>query len=134
MAVEYDERASIPSLVQGLLDDARDLIREELQLARAEIREEIARAQTAAVAFAIAAAVGLLGAALLSVAIGSAIAYFLRWPPWAGYGVTAILFLAGAWGLYLFGRSRLTAIRAIPETKDAMKETLTWMQQKSGRR
>jgi len=131
---EYDERTSIPVLVRGLLDDARDLIREELQLARAEIREEISQVQYAAIAFAIAAAVGLMGAMLLSVAIGGAIAYFLRWPPWAGYGITAILFLAAGWGLCLYGRGRLRAVRAMPETTGTIKENLAWMQNKSVQR
>jgi fructose-specific phosphotransferase system IIC component len=131
---EYDERTSIPVLVRGLLDDARDLIREELQLARAEIREEISQVQSAAIAFAIAAAVGLMGAMLLSVAIGGAIAYFLRWPPWAGYGITAILFLAAGWGLCLYGRGRLRAVRAMPETTGTIKENLAWMQNKSVQR
>ena len=128
---EYDDRTSILTLIRGLLDDARDLIREELQLARAEIREEISAAQAAVVAFAISAAIGLLGAMLLSVAIGGAIAYFLRWPTWAGYGITAVVFLAAAWGLCLYARGRLKAIRAIPETKDTIKENLAWMQNKS---
>ena len=131
---EYDERTTIPALIRGLLDDARDLIREELQLARAEIREEISQVQSAAIAFAIAAAVGLMGAMLLSVAIGGAIAYFLRWPPWAGYGVTAILFLAAAGGLCLYGRGRVKAVRAMPETTETIKENLAWMQNKSVQR
>ena len=131
---EYDERTSIPALIRGLLDDARDLIREELQLARAEIREEISRIQSAVIAFAVAAAIGLMGAMLLSVAIGGAIAYFLRWPPWAGYGVTAILFLAAGWGLCLYARARLKAVRAMPETTDTIKENLAWMQNKSVQR
>ena len=131
---EYDDRTSIPVLIRGLLDDARDLIREELQLARAEIREEISAAQTAVIAFAVSAAVGLMGAVLLSVAIGSAIAYFLHWPAWAGYGITALLFLAAAWGLCLYARARLKTIHAIPETKDTIKENLAWIQNKSGLR
>jgi fructose-specific phosphotransferase system IIC component len=131
---EYDQQTTIPVLIRGLLDDARDLIREELQLARAEVREEISKATAALVAFAIAAAIGVLGAALLSVAIGGAIAYFLRWPPWAGYGATAVLFLAAGWGLCLYARARLKAIRAMPETTDTMKENLAWMQNKSVQR
>jgi putative superfamily III holin-X len=128
---EYDDHTSIPTLIRGLLDDARDLIREELQLARAEIREEVSAAQTALVAFAAAAAVALIGAVLLSVAIGSAIAYFLRWPAWAGYAITAVLFFVASWGLVLYARGRLSEIRAIPETKDSIKENIAWMQNKS---
>jgi len=131
---EYDQQTTIPALIRGLLDDGRDLIREELQLARAEVREEMSKAAAAFIAFAIAAAVAILGAALLSVAIGGAIAYFLRWPPWAGYGVTAVLFLAVGWGLCLYARARLKAIRAMPETTDTMKENLAWMQNKSVQR
>ena len=131
---EHDEQTSIPGLIKGLLDDARDLIREELQLARAEIREEISALQTATIAFAVAAVVGLLGAMLLSVALGGALAYFLRWPPWAGYGVVAVVFLAAGWGLCLFARGRLRAIRAIPNTTETIKENLAWMQNKSGQR
>jgi hypothetical protein len=128
---EYDEQTSIPGLIKGLLDDARDLIREELQLARAEIREEVSALQTVTIAFAVAAVVGLMGAMLLSIALGGALAYFLRWPSWAGYGIVALLFLAGGWGLCLYARGRLSAIRAIPNTTETMKENLAWMQNKS---
>ena len=129
---EYDEHTSIPGLIKGLLDDARDLIREELQLARAEIRDEISALQTVTIAFAVAAVVGLLGVMLFSVALGGALAYVMTWPPWAGYGVVALLFLASGWGLCLFARGRLRAIRAIPNTTATMKENLAWMQNKSG--
>ena len=126
-----DERASIPTLIKGLLDDARDLIREELQLFRAEIREEVSALQTVTIAFAVAAVVGLLGAMLLAIALGGAIAYFLHWPTWTGYGIVAILVLAGGYGLCLYGRARLRVIRAIPNTTDTIKENIAWMQNKS---
>ena len=132
--MEYDERTSIPTLIKGLLDDARDLIREELQLARAEIREEISALQTVTIAFAIAAVVGLFGAVLLSIALGGALAYFLRWPSWTGYGIVAVLFLAAGWGLCLYARARLRDVRAIPNTTATMKENLAWMQNKSVQR
>jgi hypothetical protein len=127
---EYDEHTSIPGLIKGLLDDARDLIREELLLARAEIREEMSALQKVTIAFAVAAVVGLLGVMLFAVALGGALAYALSWPPWAGYGVVALLFLAAGWGLCLFARGRLRAIRAIPNTTATMKENLAWMQHK----
>lgn len=132
--MQYDEHTSIPGLIKGLLDDARDLIREELQLVRAEIREEVSALGTVAVAFAVAAVVGLVGAMLLSVALGGALAYVLRWPSWAGYGVVSLLLLAGGWALCLFARARLRGIRAIPNTTATMKENLAWMQNKSGTR
>ena len=131
--IEYvmDERTSIPALIKSLLDDARDLIREELQLFRAELRDEVSALQTVAIAFAAAAFVGLLGAMLLAVALGGAIAYVLHWPAWTGYGIVAVLCLAGGYGLCLYARARMRVIRAIPNTTDTMKENLAWMQNKS---
>jgi fructose-specific phosphotransferase system IIC component len=126
-----EEQTSIPGLVKGLLDDARELIREELQLARAEIREEISALQTVTVAFAAAAMVATIGVVLLSIAVGGAIAYFLGWPAWAGYGIVAVVLLGGGFALALYGRGRLRAIRAIPKTTEIMKENLAWMQNKS---
>jgi len=128
---EYDERTSIPGLVKGLLDDARDLIREELQLARAEIREEISALGTVAISFGAAALVGLIGVALLSVALGALLAYLLAWPTWAGYGIVALVLLAVAVGLSLYARGRLRDVRAIPNTTETIKENLAWMQNKS---
>jgi fructose-specific phosphotransferase system IIC component len=131
---EYDERTSIPTLIKGLLDDARDLIREEIQLARAEIREEVAGLQTVAIAFGVAAVVGLLGAMLLAIALGGALAYALHWPSWAGYGIMAVLFLAAGWGLCLYARAKMRVIRAIPNTTETMKENIAWMQNRSAQR
>jgi MFS family permease len=125
---------SISSLVRSVLADTRELLREELALARAEVREEIAGVRSAAMAFAGAALVALLGTALLSVAIGGAIAYWLGWPNWAGYGAIAILMLIGAAVLLGYGRRQVTELRALPATRKTLKENVEWIQNKSGQK
>jgi hypothetical protein len=125
------EEQTFFGLIRGLLQDVRDLIREELQLARAEIREEMLAAQSVVAAFAASAVAGLIGAGLLSIAIGGAIAYFLRLPTWAGYGIFAVILLVAAWALVHYGRSRLARIRAIPETTQTVKENMAWIQNRS---
>src|SRR5687768_14099906 len=47
---------SIRGLLRGILMDLRTLIREEISLARVEIREQVGRARAAALSFGIAAA------------------------------------------------------------------------------
>jgi fructose-specific phosphotransferase system IIC component len=126
---EHDN--NIAGLVRGLLHDTRDLIREEIALARAEIREEISAAQTVGIAFGSAALAALLGAALLCIAVGGAIAYAFGWPAWAGYGITAVLLLGGAFGLVQYGRGQLAKVRAMPKTTETVKENLAWVQNKS---
>ena len=122
---------SIPGLIRGLLHDTRDLIREEIALARAEIGEEIVAAQTVGIAFGSSALAALLGAALLCVAVGSAIAYLLGWPAWTGYGIVGVLLFAASFALVQYGRRRLAKIRALPKTSDTVKENMAWIQSKS---
>ena len=122
---------SLRELVQGLLEDTRDLVRAELALAKAEIREEISAAGTVGAAFSAAALTGVLGITLLAVALGGALAYALGWPSWAGFGIVALVLLASAWLLARFGTARLKKLRTLPKTKQTMKENFAWIQNKS---
>jgi len=123
---------SIPVLIRSLLDDTRDLFREEVALARAEIREEIAAARTVGIAFATAAVVALVGVALLAVAIGGLIAWLASWPMWGGYLIVAIALLIVGFAIAGYGRGQLEKVRALPKTTQTVKENLAWMQNKSG--
>jgi apolipoprotein N-acyltransferase len=128
------EANSIPELIRSVLHDTRDLIREELALARAEVREEIAAVRTVGIVFGSAAFAGLLGATLLCIAIGGALAYALTWPAWTGYGIIAVLLLVGAFVLVRYGRNQLANVRALPKTTETVKENLAWIQGKSHER
>lgn len=63
------EEASTADLVREALDEAKELVRLEVELARAEVAKEIALAKKAAAGFAVAATFGLIGLTLLAVAI-----------------------------------------------------------------
>jgi hypothetical protein len=122
---------SLRELVQGLMEDTRDLVRAELALAKAEIREEVSAAGTVGAAFSGAAVAGLLGVTLLTIALGGALAYALGWPSWAGFGLVAFVLLISAWLLTRFGTARLKTLRTLPKTKQTMKENFAWIQNKS---
>jgi fructose-specific phosphotransferase system IIC component len=122
---------SIPALIRSVLEDTRDLIREELALARAEIREQMTTVKTVGIAFGAAAFAAVVGSVLLCIAVGGVIAYLFTWPMWAGYGTVAVLLLIGAALFVLIGQSQLAAIRALPKTTQTVKENLAWMKSKS---
>ena len=128
---EYRSEPSIKDLIRGVLDDTRELIREEIALARAELREELSKARTAAIAIGAAAVAGVIGVVMLCVAAGGALADLLEWPAWGGYGIVAFVLLAGALALVTVGKKRLTSIRALPKTVDSLKENVEWVQTKS---
>lgn len=119
---------SIPGLIRGILDDLRTLIREEIELARVELRQQAARAKTAAVSFAVAAIALALGGALLLIAIALAISDLLNWPAWAGFLAVAVV-MAGA-GLVALGtgRKKVRDFHAVPEeTVSSVKENSAWI-------
>lgn len=63
------EEASTSDLVREALDEAKELVRLEVELAKTEVTEELAEAKKAAVGFVVAGAFMVLALCLLSVAL-----------------------------------------------------------------
>ena len=128
MDPELTQPESIGGLVRGILMDFRTLIREEVALARVEIREQAARARAAAMSFGIAVGALLVGATFLLIAVAIGLADLLNWPLWAGFlVVAALLALIGA-VTFSSGRKQLHEIRAVPaQTVHTLKENSEWI-------
>jgi len=128
---------SIGGLLRGILMDVRTLIREEIELARVEIREQAGRARAAAVSFAVAAVALACGGVLLLIALATAIADLLDWPVWSGFLIVAgALSLVGMVTL-ASGRRQLQRVHAVPEeTVTTLKENSEWIAKRlsSGRK
>jgi len=128
---------SIGGLIRGILMDLRTLLREEIALARVEIREQAGRARAAAISFGIAAGALLFGCTFLLIAIATAIADFLAWPVWAGFLIVAVLLSLVGVVTLLSGRKRLHTVHAVPEeTISTLKENSEWIAKRlsSGRK
>jgi hypothetical protein len=116
--VVYDDRAegaqepSLSELLSALSDDVTTLFRQEVELAKVEVKQEAVEAGKAAgmlVAGAIAAFVTLL---LLAWAASWALA--LAMPTWAGFLIVALVFGAVAAGLVMTGRKKLQQLDPTP--------------------
>jgi protein-S-isoprenylcysteine O-methyltransferase Ste14 len=131
MAVDQaptENNQSMSSLVNGIINDAQQLIRQEVALARREMLNEVNKAKTAAVAFGIGAAVGALAAVLLSFFL----VYLLTWatglPEWVWFLVVGVLFAAAAGWLFFAAKRKLEQISLVPrQTVETMKENVQWM-------
>jgi uncharacterized membrane protein YqjE len=96
------EETSTADLVREALDEAKELVRIEVQLARDEVKEEILQTKKAAIAFGIAAGAGVLLLCALTIAVvfalgGTAVAAL------GVAGVLVVLAVASA----LFGYTKL---------------------------
>jgi len=77
---EREREASLTTLVSRIISDTQTLVRQEIALAKQEIREEISTAKIATIKLAIAGAVLALGGLLLLLALAQALAAVLHWP------------------------------------------------------
>ena len=119
---------SIGTLLRGILDDLRTLIREEIALARVEMREQAGRARAAAMSFGIAAAALAFGGVFLLVAIALGIATLLGWPAWTGFMIVALLLCIGGYITFSTARKQLANLHAVPaETVTTLKENSEWI-------
>ena len=125
---DLDQKESLGSLIRGILNDIRMLIREEVMLARVEIREQMGRARAAALSFGIAIGAMLFGATFLLIALAVGIADLLNWPVWAGFFLLAMLLCVTAFVTLAAGRKQLRNVHAVPpETVSTLKENSEWI-------
>jgi uncharacterized membrane protein YqjE len=118
----YPENDSVSGLVRGALDDMRDLVREELALARVELRQEMSKAMAAGVQFGVAGVSLWFAATFLLVAMALGISALFGWPAWAGFGIVAAL-LAIAGAVFLGnGRRAIRTVQPLPHTVHSIKE------------
>lgn len=117
---------SLAELVGGIVDDARLLVRKEIELARAEVKQEIATLKRGAV---LAVAAGALlwfatMAVLAALALG---AVALGAPPWAAVlGLGILLAVVGVVVLKV-GTKRLAQFHAVPQrTLENVRKDVPW--------
>jgi uncharacterized membrane protein YqjE len=125
---ELGHGETIRGLVRGILNDLRTLIREEIALARVEIREQAGRAKAAALSFGIAVAALAFGGIFLLVAVALGIANLIGWPAWTGFLIVALVLAIGGLVTLSSGRKQMAGLHAVPEeTVTTLKENSEWI-------
>jgi len=124
-----DSPASVTELVGGIVSDVQTLMRQELQLAKTEIRQEWDKTKTAAGSMA-------AGAGLLSVAgllLCFALVYLLNaaapgLPLWACFGIVGVALGLIGGILIAAGKSKANDIHVVPpQTAETMRENVQWL-------
>lgn len=132
MATEREREASVTSLLGGIVEDAQELVRKEIALARQEIREEIGNAKDAGVKLAIAGAVLGVGGLLLVLMLAQALADLLNLPTWAGYGIVGVVLAIVGYVLLSSAQKTMKQIQPVPEkTVETMKENIEWIKDRT---
>jgi uncharacterized membrane protein YqjE len=118
---------SLPDLIGRLSSDFGELVTTQVELAKVEIKEEVAKAGKGAGMLGGGAVAGLLALTLLSFAAAWGLAEVMA-EGWAFLIVGAIWAVTAA-ALFMSGRNRLTTVEPVPETRESIKEDITWAKQ-----
>jgi len=120
---------SLTALVGGIVNDVQQLIRQELQLARTEVKQEWDKTKAAAVSLAVGAGM----AAVAGLMLCHMVVYILReeagLPVWGSYGIVGGVLAVFSGLLLAIGRAKATDVQVIPpKTAETMKENVQWIQ------
>jgi uncharacterized membrane protein YqjE len=124
---------TVSALVTGIVADAQTLMREELQLARVEIKQELKKTRDAAISFGAGAALALASVAFLTLAV----VFLITWatngfiPLWGSFAIVGGACLISAVALFLVGKSRAEEVHLVPpQTAETLQENVQWIQKR----
>jgi hypothetical protein len=127
-ARKHPEQASVPELMYSIADDAQTLIRQQLELLRADLRQEMRTVRQAAVAAGAGAGLVAVGGILTGHMIVHGWHKLSGWPLWACYGAVGGALAAGGAALM----RRAAGVPWVPpETASALRENLTWIKKQT---
>ena len=131
MAVERDQE-SFASLLGGAINDIRELFRQEVSLARVEIRQEIANAKSAVIKLSMAGLDGLFAALFLLTALSRGLSDLFNMPVWAGFAIVGGLLAIMAGVMVAVAWPNLKSVGPMPErTVRTMKENIEWVKRQT---
>jgi hypothetical protein len=119
---------SVTRLVSGIIDDTQRLLKQQADLLKADLRQEIKDAKEVGMSMAVSAALLSVGGLLLSFML----VYFLSWaipnlPLWGSFGIVGGLLAAAGGIVFYLSREKLDKLTPPGEqTVEGLKENLQW--------
>jgi len=117
---------SMSALMGGILTDVEQLIVQQTQLIRLEIREDLRKARTGALFLGAGLGVAIVGGLLFCVTLP----LLLNWltndtlPLWACFGIFGVVFLLGGAGAMYAALKKFQDAASLPESVAAVKENV----------
>ena len=128
---EEVQETSVGELIGNISDDLSQLFRQEVELAKAELKQEATKAGKAAGMLGAAGFAGYLVVILLSFALVAALSNVMD-PGWAALIVAVLWGIVGA-VLYANGRKQLKTVDPTPRrTVETLKEDAQWLKNPTG--
>jgi len=127
------EQESTAALLVGILQDGKQLLRDEIELAKLELQEQTGRMRRTAVDFAVGGLLVGLAVLFFAVALSLGLSTLFGWDAWAGFALVGAA--AAAVGAPWLWRARARARHAHLRPREAVAslyETGRWLRSKVG--
>jgi Putative Actinobacterial Holin-X, holin superfamily III len=118
---------SLTTLLGGIVNDAKDLLVQEVALTKLEVQDELRKAKTAALTLGLGLGVAAVGGTLLSVMLVHLLTVFTELPLWGCYGIvgSGLVVLGGV--VLAVGKTTGADLDVIPrQTVETRKENARW--------
>lgn len=123
-----DGNESTRAILEDVLRDVTNIVRAEVRLARAEIKDDLRAAGRAAGMFGAAAICGLFAGGSIIACVIAALALAL--PVWLAALITAVILACIGGALYATGRNRMRqATPPLSETRQRVRSDYQWAKQ-----
>jgi len=125
--VDTDREPSLTQLVTGILHDTEELMTQQLQLVKVEVKNDLHRYIRATIPMIAGAFAGVIGAIVLAFAIAHALlAIWPTLPVWAAYAIVGGgLALAGTL-VVVKCANQFAAVKLLDQTAAGVKENIQW--------
>jgi len=130
---EKRDEPDLTTLLKEIVEDSERLIEQQMRLLRAEVQEQLQRAEEAALSLGAGAGLVATGGAFSALMIVHALHKATRLPLWACYGLVGGTLGALGTSLLAAGRKEAANIRLLPppRTAAALRENLTWIKEQT---
>ena len=115
---------STRELIREIAGDIQEIIRSEVRLVKAEVKEEGGTAGRAGVMFGVAALFGLFALALFEAMC--VMLWAMLMPLWLAFLVMGVISILAAAIFYASGLERWRAVHPLPKTVATLKEDVKW--------
>ena len=126
---QHSAEPSLAALLCGIMHDAKDLLVQELTLAKLEGHDELRQIKTAALLLGIGGGLAAGGGLLLSVMLVHVLAAYTDMPLWGCYGIVGSVLAVLGGVLLALGTHKAEAIDVLPQTVETMKENAQWLRE-----
>jgi len=119
---------SVTALVSGIIHDAQELAKQQFELFKHEVREDLRKTKEAAVSFTAGACLAFVGILLLAEGLVNLLFWaFPTVPLWAWYGICGLAICASAGCCIYISKQKLEAVHPPDESVQALKENVQWI-------